>query len=101
MIGVEAAAAGVPVVASDVGGIGEGLRAGEHALLVEPGDAAACAAALTATLTDVEETRARVARAREHTRRFALEDYLLATEEFLADSMRALGKPWDVPLPDR
>jgi glycosyltransferase involved in cell wall biosynthesis len=43
---LEAMAAGVPVVASDVGGVAEVLGGGEWGLLVPPGDAGALGAAL-------------------------------------------------------
>ena len=43
---------GVPIVASDVGGIGESLRPGTDALLVPPGDPSALAVALTRLLDD-------------------------------------------------
>jgi len=43
---LEAAAAGVPIIATDVGGTRELLTDGEHALLVRPDDPAAIAAAL-------------------------------------------------------
>lgn len=43
---LEAAAAGVAIIATDVGGTGEMLRDGEHACLLPPGDPAAIAAAL-------------------------------------------------------
>jgi glycosyltransferase involved in cell wall biosynthesis len=48
----EAMAAGLPVVASDVGGIPEAVVAGQTGLLVKPGDAAALAEALLRVLSD-------------------------------------------------
>jgi len=57
---VEAMASGVPVVASDVGGIPEVVRDGETGLLVRPGDVAALAAALDRLVAD-PEVRARLA----------------------------------------
>jgi glycosyltransferase involved in cell wall biosynthesis len=49
---IEAMAAGLPVVASDVGGVGELVREGETGLLVPPGDPAALADALRLLLAD-------------------------------------------------
>ncbi|MBK5970235.1 Putative glycosyltransferase EpsD [Thiorhodovibrio litoralis] len=51
---LQAAAAGVPVVASRVGGIPEAVRDGETGLLVPPGDVAALAAAIARLLGDAE-----------------------------------------------
>ena len=55
---LEAAAAGVPVVASASGGLPEMFRDGETGLLVEPGDAAALAVALRALADDPARARA-------------------------------------------
>jgi glycosyltransferase involved in cell wall biosynthesis len=59
MVVTEALARGVPVIASDVGGVSEAL--GDGGLLVPPGDPAALGAALRRWLGDGEE-RARLRR---------------------------------------
>jgi len=51
---LEAMAAGVPVVATAVGGVGDVVRHGETGLLVPPGDPGALAAAMAALLGDPE-----------------------------------------------
>lgn len=60
-------AAGVPVVASDIGQIREVLQEGRWGTLVTPGDPAALARALTSELSDPGPGRDRAARARAHT----------------------------------
>jgi len=55
---LEAAAAGVPVVAAAHGGLPEMLRDGETGLLVEPGDPAALAVALRSLADDPNRARA-------------------------------------------
>ena len=60
---IEAGLARVPIVAARIGGVPEAVTDGEHALLFEPGDAAACAAAL-ATVFREPEAAAERARAR-------------------------------------
>lgn len=85
LVALEAALAGVPVVASRAGGIPEGLRDGEHALLFEPGNAAACAAAVAAVFADQAATAARTVRARARAASFTLDAYLDRSEEFIAD----------------
>jgi glycosyltransferase involved in cell wall biosynthesis len=60
---LEAMSAGVPVVATAVGGIVETL--GPAARLVEPGSTASLATALTELLTDPEARRARGVRGRD------------------------------------
>ncbi|HEX9710167.1 MAG TPA: glycosyltransferase, partial [Candidatus Thermoplasmatota archaeon] len=66
---LEAMRAGVPVVASDVGGVGEIVENGVTGLLVAPGDARGLAYAIDRLLSDVP-ARARLAT---NARRFVLE----------------------------
>lgn len=80
---VEGALAGVPLVASRVGGIPEIVRDPEEALLVSPGDPAALATALRRTLTEPEESAARAKRANERAQGFRIGPYLKAMDEFL------------------
>ncbi|MDI6893219.1 MAG: glycosyltransferase [Bacillota bacterium] len=54
---LEAMAAALPVVATDVGGVAEAVVDGVTGLLVPPGDAAALAAAILALLRDPERVR--------------------------------------------
>ncbi len=54
---LKAAAAGVPVVASDAGGLREAVVDGETGVLVPPGDAPALAAAIAALLDDAPRRR--------------------------------------------
>lgn len=54
---LKAAAAGVPVVASDTGGLREAVADGETGLLVPPGDAPALSAAISALLDDAPRRR--------------------------------------------
>lgn len=85
LVALEAALAGVPVVASRAGGIPEGLRDREHALLFEPGNTVACAVAMAAILGNPRETAARADRARARAACFTLDAYLDQSEEFIAD----------------
>ena len=65
---LEAMAAGLPVVASDVGGVGELVVDGATGLLVPAGDPAALAAALERLLADPELRRRLGAAGRERAR---------------------------------
>ena len=75
LVTIEGALARVPLVASDVGGIGEGMSHDEHALLFAREDARMAAEALASTLTEHDEpppgcsgpTRARRTSARRRT----------------------------------
>jgi radical SAM protein with 4Fe4S-binding SPASM domain len=62
---LEAAASGLPVVATRTGGIPEAVLEGETGVLVPPGDAPAAAAAIAALLADPARARALGERGRE------------------------------------
>jgi len=59
---MEAAAAGLPIITTDVGALSEAVRHGESGLVVQPGDVPALKAAL-ATVTEDGALRARMSRA--------------------------------------
>ena len=90
LVMIEGALARVPLVASDVGGIGEGMRDEEHSLLFARGDARAAAAALARTLREPEQTAARVERAYARAQDYRLEPYLKEQERFVLDAYEAL-----------
>jgi glycosyltransferase involved in cell wall biosynthesis len=82
----EAFAAGVPVVATDVGGVHELAARGEAALLVRPGDAGAVIAALR-RVADDEQLRTRLVKAGlDLARRYTIEAQSRAVVRFLSDS---------------
>ena len=85
---VEGALAGVPLVASRVGGIPEIVRDPDEALLVPPGDPAALAAALRRTLGEPEESAARAERAKQRAQSFRIRPYLKAMDEFVEKVQR-------------
>jgi glycosyltransferase involved in cell wall biosynthesis len=90
LVGIEAALARAPVVASRVGGIPEALRDRRDALLFPPGDAEACAAAVADTLSDERGTIRRVESAfRRVSDEFSVERYLKLTDSFLSDALAA------------
>jgi glycosyltransferase involved in cell wall biosynthesis len=66
---LEAMAAGAPIVASDVGGIGEALQDGESGLLVPPGSVPALTEALGELLEDPRKREATGSAARERVQR--------------------------------
>jgi glycosyltransferase involved in cell wall biosynthesis len=92
LVTIEGAFAAVPLVASDIGGIGEGMHDEEHALLFAPGDAAAATDALARTLGEVSQTAARVNRAHERALAlFRVGPYLDAQERFVEDAALQLS----------
>jgi glycosyltransferase involved in cell wall biosynthesis len=90
LVTIEGALARVPLVASDVGGIGEGMHDEEHALLFPRGDTGAAAAALVRVLREEQQTTARVERAFERAQAFRLGPYLDEQERFVVDALAAL-----------
>ena len=93
LVTIEAALARVPIVASDVGGIGEGMHDEEHALLFARGDADGAARALERVLGEPAATAERVERARLRAEEFRVGPYLDAQEQFVLDAHAALTGP--------
>ncbi len=93
LVAIEGALARVPVVAADVGGIGEGLHDEEHALLFGRGDADAAASSLERVLGDESGTAERVRRALVRAREFAIAPYLDGQQEFVQAAHDALAGP--------
>jgi glycosyltransferase involved in cell wall biosynthesis len=87
---LEAMAAGVPPVATRVGGIPEVVTDGVDGLLVDPGDAAGLAAALGRLLGDGDLRATLGRRARERAGAFDLADAVHRTEDVY---LAALGRP--------
>lgn len=78
---VEAAAAGLPVVAPAVGGVPEVVRDGESGILVPVGNPVALGRAIAALLADADRRTRMACRAREVAREFALEPMVHAYED--------------------
>ncbi len=89
---VEAMAAGLPVVATDVGGNQEAVENGANGLLVPPGDPGALAAAMDKLLTDAD-TAAIMGEAgrRKAARRYSLEAMVTAHVDLYARLVMAPG----------
>ncbi len=91
LVGIEALAAGRPVVASDTGGVRDWLQGGVSGLLVVPGDVGALARALEELLADPERQRAMGAAGQAAVAaRFSRERHVAA----LAESYRAARATW-------
>ena len=88
---IEAGLARVPIVAARIGGVPEAVTDGEHALLFEPGDVAACADAIAAVFRDADAAGDRVARAYERMRELSVERYRRESERFILDAAEALS----------
>jgi glycosyltransferase involved in cell wall biosynthesis len=88
---IEAGLARVPIVAARIGGVPEAVVHGEHALLFEPGDAAACAAVLADVFHDPDAAAARAQRAYERMRGLSVARYREESERFVVETVEALS----------
>ena len=88
---IEAGLARVPIVAARIGGVPEAVKDGEQALLFEPGDAGACAAALASVFRDPAAAADRAARAYERMEGLSVARYREQSERFIADAAEALS----------
>jgi glycosyltransferase involved in cell wall biosynthesis len=92
LVGLEALAAGRPVIASATGGIGDWLLDGVNGLAVAPGDHRALARALSELLADPARQQAMGAAGREMvSERFSTEQHLTA----LLDAYRLARASWE------
>lgn len=94
---LQAASAGVPIVASRAGGIPEAVREGENGVLVQPGDVPALRAAIGALLADPERRRAlgaggRSLMAREFSLDAMVEGNLAVYRELIPESSKVISK---------
>jgi glycosyltransferase involved in cell wall biosynthesis len=85
---LEAMAMGLPVVASNTGGLAEMMVAGETGWLVAPGDASALAGAIFEAAANRERLHGMGLRARERARRFSVEETAARTEDFYTRVLR-------------
>ncbi|HET9102967.1 MAG TPA: glycosyltransferase family 4 protein [Solirubrobacteraceae bacterium] len=92
LVTIEGALARVAVVASDVGGVAEGLRDEEHALLFARRDADGAARALARVFTEPQASAERVRRAYAHAQRYRLAPYLDEQVAFVTRAHRALTR---------
>ena len=88
---IEAGLARVPIVAARIGGVPEAVTDGEHALLFEPGDAQACAAALASVFSDPQAAAARAGRAYARMRELSVARYRSESERLIQDAAEALA----------
>jgi glycosyltransferase involved in cell wall biosynthesis len=79
---LEAMAHGVPVIASDVGGLPEMVEPGNGGWLVPAGDPTALARAITSAAVDQDRLRAQGQKARQRARLFSVDRMLEQTEAF-------------------
>jgi len=80
----EAMAAGVPVIATDIGGVREILEDGKQGLLISPGSAKALQAALRLLIEDSQLRDAMGDAGRERARDFSMERMITKTEHVYA-----------------
>jgi glycosyltransferase involved in cell wall biosynthesis len=88
---IEAGLARVPIVAARIGGVPEAIGDGEHALLFQPGDANACAAALASVFGDPPAAAARAQRAYARMRELSVARYRSESERFIHAAAEVLA----------
>jgi glycosyltransferase involved in cell wall biosynthesis len=88
---IEAGLARVPIVAARIGGVPEAVADGEHALLFEPGNAGACAAALASVFRKPGPAAERVEGAYQRMQGLSVARYREESERFLLDAAEALA----------
>jgi glycosyltransferase involved in cell wall biosynthesis len=98
MVLLEAMAAGLPCVATRVGGVPEAIRDREEGLLVPPGDAEALAESLISCLEDRDlatrlTTRAKARVDRDFSARRMADEYASLYEELIAASRGRRARP--------
>ena len=90
---LEAMAHGVPVIASDTGGLPEIIESGNGGWLVPAGDPAALAAAITRAAADPVNLAAQSQKARERARQFSVGQMVEQTEAFYQRFIRESEAP--------
>jgi len=85
----EAMAAGVPVIATDIGGVREILEDGRQGLVISPGNAKALQAALRMLIEDAPLRDAMGQAGRERAREFSMERMIEKTEDVYASLCEA------------
>jgi glycosyltransferase involved in cell wall biosynthesis len=88
---LEAMAFGVPVIASDVGGLAEIVSSREGGRLIPPGDARALADAIKEAESDRERLRSAGLAGRERARKFSVEETVEKTEVFYRRLLASTG----------
>jgi glycosyltransferase involved in cell wall biosynthesis len=88
---IEAGLARVPIVAARIGGVPEAVTDGEHAILFEPGNVDACAAALATVFREPEAAAERARRAYERMQSLSVARYREESERFLVEAAEALS----------
>jgi glycosyltransferase involved in cell wall biosynthesis len=89
MVFFEAESVGLPIAATDVGGVSAALAGGERGLLVPPRDAGAMVEALTRLAADAELRERLIRAGMAHAEANTMEARLDAVAEFFATNMRA------------
>jgi glycosyltransferase involved in cell wall biosynthesis len=89
---LEAMAHGVPVIASNVGGLAEIVSPEEGGRLVPPGDAAVLANTIVESAADRDRLRAEGLKGRERARRFSIQQTVERTEAFYRRLLEAASR---------